>query len=106
MRPRDGFTLVELLVVVLILGTLAVFTIPRIAGSVKSAKVNACKSNVGVMNQQIELYQHNTGSWPNNLKLVTESTEYFPDGPPACPFDDKYKMQTQQGGYRVEEHTH
>jgi prepilin-type N-terminal cleavage/methylation domain-containing protein len=106
MQSRSGFTLVEMLLVVLILGMLTVFVIPRIAVSTDAAKANACKTNVDTINRQIELYFHNTGSWPNNLKLVTEDPNYFPDGPPQCEFGEKYKLRKEQGRYRVEEHSH
>ena len=84
-RTRKGFTLVELMIVVLILGALAAIAIPRITGGAQTARGNACKTNVDLINSQIELYNANTGSWPNNLKKVTTDTDYFPDGEPICP---------------------
>jgi prepilin-type N-terminal cleavage/methylation domain-containing protein len=88
MRKRKGFTLVELLIVVLILGALAAIAIPRIVGGATNAKINACKTNVDLINSQIELYYANTGGWPTALTDVTNSTDYFPDGAPKCPVDD------------------
>ncbi|NQT02349.1 MAG: prepilin-type N-terminal cleavage/methylation domain-containing protein [Planctomycetes bacterium] len=111
MRPEkiQAFTLVELMIVVLILGALAAIAIPRITGGAQTARVNACKSNVDVMNRQIELYYANTGSWPLNLGEVTNDPNYFPDGPPECPFGKKYWMGQfgiLAGKYRVIEHLH
>ncbi len=84
-RNRKGFTLVELLIVVLILGALAAIAVPRILGGATSAKANACHTNIDTINSQIELYYAKEGSWPNNLKKVTKDTDYFPDGEPICP---------------------
>lgn len=85
MRTKKGFTLVELLIVVLILGALAAIAIPRIVGGATSAKINACNTNVDLINSQIELYYANTSGWPTLLTDVTGSTDYFPDGAPTCP---------------------
>lgn len=88
MRLKKGFTLVELLIVVLILGALAAIAIPRIVGGATSAKINACNTNVDLINSQIELYYANTGTWQASLTVVTKSTDYFPDGEPKCPVSD------------------
>ena len=50
---KKAFTLVELLIVVIILGALAAICIPRIMGGSKSAKINACKSNVKSLNSDV-----------------------------------------------------
>jgi general secretion pathway protein G len=107
MVHKKGFTLVELLVVVLILGALAAIAVPRIIGGAQNAKINACKTNVDLINSQIELYFANTGNWPSALSDVTGTvqspSEYFPDGPPDCPFGSTYIMGVN---HRVPEHLH
>ena len=85
MRDKRGFTLVELMVVVLILGALATIAIPRISEGSNTAKANACATNIDIINAQIELYYQNNGDWPSNIKDVTLDTAYFPDGEPICP---------------------
>lgn len=106
MRRRKALTVLELLVVVLILGALAAIVLPRLVGASQSAKAKTCKTNIDTINQQIELYHLLTGSWPNNLKDVTENIDYFPDGPPECPFGEKYKLNKEHGKYRVRPHNH
>jgi prepilin-type N-terminal cleavage/methylation domain-containing protein len=87
MRKRKGFTLVELLIVVLILAALAAIAVPRIGASASNAKIKACDTNIDIMNGQIELYTANTGSPPAALTDVTTDPNYFPDGAPVCPYD-------------------
>jgi general secretion pathway protein G len=86
MRSKKGVTLVELLIVVLILGALAAIAIPRMTQSADIAKKNGCKTNIDIINSQIELYAaEHDGTYPANLGVITNSTVYFPDGPPTCP---------------------
>jgi len=102
MKQRKGFTLVELMIVVLILGALAVIAIPRIVGGAATAKTNACSTNVDLINSQIELYYANEDSWPSDLTDVTGNTDYFPDGEPECPVDDTvYDGDYDTTKYRV-----
>ncbi|MBA7697347.1 hypothetical protein ES703_106012 [subsurface metagenome] len=89
MRHRKkGFTLVELMIVVLILGALAAIAVPRIIGGAAVAKANACHTNIDLINSQLELYYANTSSWPLTLDVLTTDTDYFPDGEPTCPVTD------------------
>lgn len=105
MRCEKGFTLVELLVVVLILGALAAIAIPRISQSAEAAKINACKTNVDLINSQIELYYATAGEWPKNLNDLAKDSEYFPDGLPECPLGTEYKYDNKKT-HRVAEHNH
>jgi general secretion pathway protein G len=84
---KKGFTLVELLIVVLILAALAAIAVPRMVASADTAKINACNTNVDLINTQIELYRATNGSLPTLAALFAD-INYFPDGAPACPFSD------------------
>jgi general secretion pathway protein G len=58
---QKGFTLVEILIVVVILGILAAIVIPQFSEASSEARVSSVKSNLQMVRSQIELYkiQHN-----------------------------------------------
>lgn len=61
----SGFTLIEILVVVVILGILAGLIVPRIMDRPDQARVVAAKSDIaGIMNA-LKLYRLDTGSYPS-----------------------------------------
>lgn len=61
MKAKRGFTLVEILIVVVILGILAAIVIPQFTQASTEAKENSLRSDLQTMRSQIELYkcQHN-----------------------------------------------
>ncbi len=54
---RKGFTLIEILIVVIILGILAAIVIPQFAGASKNASTSALQSTVQTLRSQIALYK-------------------------------------------------
>ena len=61
MKAKSGFTLVEILIVVVILGILAAIVIPQFTGAATEAKLSSLVSDLQTMRSQVELYklQHN-----------------------------------------------
>ncbi|MBA7525149.1 hypothetical protein ES705_17298 [subsurface metagenome] len=61
MRARNGFTLVEILIVVVILGILAAIVIPQFTEASTEAKQSSLMCDLQTLRSQIELYkvQHN-----------------------------------------------
>jgi prepilin-type N-terminal cleavage/methylation domain-containing protein len=64
---RRGFTLVEMLIVIVILGILAMIIIPQISTSTDEARLNTLRTNLAAMRSSIEIYyaQHN-GAYPGD----------------------------------------
>lgn len=66
MQMKKGFTLVEILIVVVILGILAAIVIPQFTSASETAKASSLVSQLQTIRSQIELYQvqHN-GTYPD-----------------------------------------
>ena len=103
---RGGFSLVELMAVIAILGLLAGIILPRVLGEDEDAKIAACKTHRGHIEIQAELWMHDTGSWPAaNLSAIGADVNYFPSGLPTCPVDGgSYTIDPLTG--RVLGHNH
>jgi len=61
-----GFTLVELLVVVLILTVVAAIVVPQIAASVDDARLAALDADLARLRNAIELYRQEHGAYPGS----------------------------------------
>ena len=71
-RNRKGFSLLELLAVVTILGIIAAVVISRFSTTSYTAKKKLNAHNKAVVNATVERYYMDTGNWPsNNLKQLS-----------------------------------
>jgi general secretion pathway protein G len=85
---RAGFSLMELLAVVTILGIIAAIIVPRVAVSSDTAKAKVNSHNKATINSAVERWYVEKGAWPaNNLSDIGVDTNYFPDGVPVNPVD-------------------
>ena len=81
---RRGFTLIEILIVVIILGILAAIVIPQFSSASTQARTSALQSTVQTLRSQIALYklQHGdtlpdlTASSGQNWTLLTSTSTY------------------------------
>lgn len=98
---RVGFSLMELLVVVTILGVLAVIIVPRITTTSATAEQRADEQNRLAINSAIERYYIDQGDWPTDLSDLDGHQDYFPEGIPLNPTDGStYSMNSTT--YRVD----
>ena len=68
MRKQKGFTLIELMIVVAIIGILAAVAIPKFADMLEKAREGATKGNVGGIKSAVSIYYgDNTGWFPFSI---------------------------------------
>jgi general secretion pathway protein G len=63
---RNGFTLVELMVVLVILGLLATIVIVNVMPALDRGKVGTARVSVHELEQAIDMYSLNNGRYPTN----------------------------------------
>ncbi|MBA3052775.1 type II secretion system GspH family protein [bacterium] len=64
-QTKKGFTLIELMIVVAIIGVLAAVAIPKFADLIRKANEAACKGQLGAVRSAMSIYYGNTeGVWP------------------------------------------
>ena len=103
MKNKKGFTLIELMIVVAIIGVLAAVAIPRFVQSTDDAKTKACDANIAQINSQWEIQYVQDGDY-EDITDFDDNTTYFPDGWPVCPHGDSYTDVSDN--YRIDAHSH
>ena len=89
---ENGFTFMEVLAVVLLLGILALIALPNYFGAATGTQSAVRSSNVSAINTAVSLFQYrNNGLCPGQVgapetfaQFIADTT-YFPDGPPVDP---------------------
>lgn len=73
-RKQQGFTLVELLIVVIILGILAAVVIPQFNTAASESKEAALASNLATIRQAVEMYKVQHGDLFPGSTITTQLT--------------------------------
>ena len=74
---QKGFTLVELLVVIVILGVLAAVVVFAVGGITNTSKQSACKIEVRTLNTATQAYFANTNGYPTGTTVAGMLTTLF-----------------------------
>ncbi len=68
--PRAAFTLIEVLLVLVILVIMGSLAVGMFGNTQKKAKIDAAKSQIGIIDTQIPLYELHVGSMPPDLQSL------------------------------------
>ena len=105
---RGGFTLIEVLLVVAILGILASVVVVNFSGRQKKAMISACRASIKAVCTAIDTYEVDTGRYPpglgslvNNDGAPNWSGPYVKGGSPKDPWGNPLQYTSSGDGYKV-----
>jgi general secretion pathway protein G len=111
-RRKNGFTLIEILVVIIIIGLLAALVGPRLFGKVSTAKLSAAKAQIELFGTALDTFRLDVGRYPTTeegLKALREKPSgvegwqgpYLPKEIPLDPWKKPYiyKSPGDHGDY-------
>ena len=97
-RKQAGFTLIEMIIVVLLLGILAMIIIPQITVSTGEARLNTLRTNLSTVRGAIELYYHQHNNiYPGAKKIDGLGGDTIATDLPAA-FIDQLTKYTELSG--------
>jgi len=113
-RRQRGFTLIEILIVVIIIGLLASLVGPKLFGKVGSAKLKTAKAQIELFGTALDAFRLDVGRYPTSeegLKALREKPSgaetwqgpYLPKEIPVDPWGRAYvyKSPGEQGEYEI-----
>ena len=96
---RGGFTLIEVLLVVVIIGILVGVAVPRLGGRVRQSQVSAAKAGIENISTALRLYELDMGQFPSALSGLVQNPgggtgswrgPYLEKGMPKDPWGNDY----------------
>ena len=91
MKRQEGFTLIEIMVVIVIIGILAALIVPKIMSRPDDARIVAAKQDIGSIMQALKLYKLDNHSYPT----TEQGLDALVKKPATPPVPENWKS----GGY-------
>jgi general secretion pathway protein G len=82
-RRQRGFTLVEIMVVVVIIGILGMLVVPKLLGRTGEARVTAARTDIATLMQALKLYKLDNQRYPTTEQGLQALVQKPTSGPGA-----------------------
>lgn len=104
-NTKRGFTLMEIMVVIAIIGLLSVLVVPSVVENIRKAKVTTARAKMQQIQEAIQFYYLDNNKYPKALEDLTEPGKSYPNGYiddiPLDPWDHEYKYRVSGGKYEL-----
>lgn len=101
-RKDEGFTLVELMVVVLIIGILVAIAIPVFNAAKTNAQTKSCFANERTVDGAARSYEAESGALPADVAALVTAT--YLKAAPVCPAGGTYSFDATAGELDCDDH--
>lgn len=95
LKKENGFTLIEMLIVLMIITVLIILIVPHLSGRSKEVHDKGCDALVSVVQAQVYLYHLEKGKYPTSISSLVP--EYITEDQKTCP-NDKPLIYTNSNG--------
>jgi len=100
-RTRSGFTLIEILLVVVIIGLLLGIGVPNLVSRLRGAERTRAQADIKAISMALDMYRMDNGTYPPNLQALITRPEssrnwdgpYMEEGLPKDPWGGDYLYQ-------------
>lgn len=97
MKNEDGFTLIEMMIVMLVISVLLIITIPNVTKHNSSINKKGCEAFVKMVQSQVQSYEVENNTMPTILDLKNDgyiSDDKCPDGETTVLIDGEGTVKT------------
>ncbi len=109
LHARGGFTLIEVLLVVVIIGILVGVAMPRLSGRVQQSQISSTRSSISNIALAIDLYEVDNGRYPESIQaLITRGNEANWNGPylreariPQDAWGNEFRYTRRDNGFEI-----
>ena len=106
---RGGFTLIEILLVVVIIGILVAVVAPNLAGRVDDARIAATRDGIKALGLALDMYEVDNGRYPSSLAGLISNPgvnnwngPYIKDGrSPVDAWGNAFQYTAGERGYKI-----
>lgn len=102
MTIRNGFTLVEMMIVVAILGILSMIAAPSLVGYITTAKLAEAQTNLMALSLQAERYYQDNDQYPPATADTAATASALPGWQPGQGLRFNYLMTPLSNGLRLQ----
>ena len=94
-KKQDGFTLIEIMVVLIIIAIMASFVVPSVINRPDQARFTKVKNDILTIESALDLYKLDNGTYPSNDKgleaLIEDEDNLYLKRLPLDPWNEPYQ---------------